>query len=89
MAIFDDFGGYCIYEKNRNNESTVFVYIATPFGQCPILEVDGKQLVQSHAIARYLARQHGLAGQDDWEQAQADMYTDCINDLMNGINQQC
>nr|QNM80586.1 glutathione S-transferase sigma1 [Daphnia pulex] len=53
-----------------------------PFGQVPVLEVDGeKMLAQSHTIARYLARQHGLAGQNDWEQSQADMYVDCIYDL--------
>lgn len=55
-----------------------------PFGQCPALEVDGKMLAQSNTIARYLARQHGLAGKNDWEQAQADMYIDCINDLITG-----
>lgn len=55
-----------------------------PFGQVPVLEVDGKQLAQSYAIARYLARQHGLAGQDDWEQAQVDMYADCVKDFMLG-----
>ena len=56
---------------------------ATPFGQCPVLYVDGgsKVLAQSHTIARYLARQHGLAGKDNFEQAQADMYVDCIYDL--------
>lgn len=52
-----------------------------PFGQVPVLEVDGKMLAHSHTIARYLARQHGLAGQNDWEQSTADMYVDCIYDL--------
>ena len=34
----------------------------TPFGQLPILEVDGKVLAQSRAIARYLAHMYDLAG---------------------------
>ena len=53
----------------------------------PVLEIDGaKMLAQSNAIARYLAHQHGLAGKDAWEHAQADMYVDCIVDLMQGNN---
>lgn len=56
-----------------------------PFGALPVLEVDGKRLAQSNTIARYIAKKHGLAGQDDWEQAQADMYADCIVDLMSGM----
>ena len=60
--------------------------LATPFGQVPVFEVDCKMLAQSNAIARYLARKHGIAGKDEWEQAQADMYVDCIIDLMHGIN---
>nr|QST14964.1 GSTsigma1e protein [Diaphanosoma celebensis] len=54
-----------------------------PFGQLPVLEVDGKMLAQSHTMGRYLARKFGLAGKDEWEQAQADMYVDCVNDIMN------
>ena len=44
-------------------------------------------LAQSHTIARYLARQHGLAGKNEWEQAQADMYIDCIYDLHGGMSE--
>ena len=57
---------------------------ATPFGQVPVLEVDGKPLAQSNTIARYLARQHGLAGKDAWQEGEADMYVDCIGDLIQG-----
>uniref|UniRef100_A0A914EFT6 glutathione transferase n=1 Tax=Acrobeloides nanus TaxID=290746 RepID=A0A914EFT6_9BILA len=55
----------------------------TPFGQLPVLEVDGKPLAQSFAIARFLARKHGLAGKDDWESAQIDSIADFMKDLAN------
>jgi len=49
------------------------------------LEIDGeKKLAQSNTIARYLAGQYGLAGKNDWERAQADMYVDCVEDIIIG-----
>lgn len=63
----------------------MFKYTVTPFGHVPILEVDGQVLAQSNTIARYLAKKHGLAGKDDWEQALTDMYAENIHDLLNGI----
>ena len=51
----------------------------------PVLEVDGKVLAQSFTIARFLAKEHGLAGKDSFEQAEADMYVDCIGDIIGGI----
>ncbi|XP_035728117.1 glutathione S-transferase-like [Vespa mandarinia] len=53
----------------------------TPFGQVPMLEVDGKKINQSTAIARYLAKQHGLAGKNDWEALEIDAIVDTIHDL--------
>ncbi|GMT37117.1 hypothetical protein PFISCL1PPCAC_28414, partial [Pristionchus fissidentatus] len=57
----------------------------TPFGQMPVLEVDGKQIPQSFAIARYVASQHGLAGKTPfeaaWVDALADQYKDFNNDF--------
>jgi len=52
-----------------------------PMGQLPVLEVDGKQLCQSTAIARYLARECGLAGKNNWDMARADMIVDGIFDM--------
>ncbi|KAF5279373.1 hypothetical protein FQA39_LY05483 [Lamprigera yunnana] len=52
-----------------------------PFGQVPILEVDGKQAYQSVAICRYLAKEVKLNGADDWENLQIDAVVDTINDL--------
>ncbi|XP_054003263.1 glutathione S-transferase-like [Hylaeus anthracinus] len=53
----------------------------TPFGQVPTLEIDGKVVPQSTSICRYLARQNGLAGKDDWEALQIDVIVDTIHDV--------
>ncbi len=55
-----------------------------PFGQVPVLEVNGMALAQSNTIARYLARQHRVAGKNEWEVALADMFGDCYQDLFEG-----
>lgn len=56
-------------------------YLDMPFGQVPILEVDGKVAHQSIAIARYLAKQVKLNGKDDWEDLVIDSVVDTVNDL--------
>lgn len=56
--------------------------VPTPFGQLPVLEVDGVQLCQSRAIARYLAGQFGFAGETALDKARVDMIVDCLEDLM-------
>ncbi|KAF7287673.1 glutathione S-transferase S1-like [Rhynchophorus ferrugineus] len=56
----------------------------TPFGQIPILEIDGKPVAQSNAIARYLARQFKLTGKDEWEALQCDVLIDTISDFQQG-----
>ncbi|CAJ0914413.1 unnamed protein product, partial [Mesorhabditis belari] len=57
----------------------------TPFGQMPVLEVDGKALAQSRAIYRYLAKKFGFAGKDDWESAQIDAWADQFVDYNNEL----
>ncbi|XP_067850574.1 hematopoietic prostaglandin D synthase-like [Heptranchias perlo] len=53
------------------------------FKQLPILRVDAIEINQSTAIGRYLARETGLAGKSNLEQAQVDAIVDTINDFMN------
>ncbi|XP_048392544.2 hematopoietic prostaglandin D synthase-like [Stegostoma tigrinum] len=53
------------------------------FQQIPILNVDETEINQSTAIARYLARETGIAGKSNLEQAQVDAIVDTINDFMN------
>lgn len=52
-----------------------------PFGQLPVLDVDGKKIHQSTAICRYLAKQFGLVGKNDWENLEIDAAVYTINDL--------
>jgi len=53
----------------------------TPYGQLPMLEVDGVQIAQTYAIARFLARRFDLAGEDDIESALLDSIADLQKDF--------
>ncbi|XP_008475192.1 glutathione S-transferase isoform X1 [Diaphorina citri] len=57
-----------------------------PFGKVPVLEVDGKQLHQSAAICRYLAKQCGLNGKDAWEDLQIDIAFETFNDFRAAVS---
>ncbi|CAF2492394.1 unnamed protein product [Rotaria sp. Silwood2] len=51
-------------------------------GQCPVLELaDGTQIPQSLAIARYVAREAGLAGANNLEAAKIDVVVDTQRDI--------
>ncbi|KAI1727519.1 glutathione S-transferase 1 [Ditylenchus destructor] len=56
-----------------------------PYEQLPVLEIDGCNITQSFAIARLLARRHGLAGKSDIESAQLDSVADLHKDFQNEI----
>ena len=58
---------------------------ALPYGQLPVLEVDGVTICQSMAIARYLANEFGLAGNSSLVRAQVDEVVDVINDLQTAM----
>ncbi len=53
----------------------------TQYGTLPLLEVDGKQLAGSGPIARFLAERFGLAGSNDFENADIAGIDDVIYDL--------
>lgn len=59
-------------------------FIETPFGALPVLEIDGRAVAQSNAVARYLARKYGLAGKDEWEELECDVLVDTLQDLKQG-----
>ncbi|KAK2584871.1 hypothetical protein KPH14_002468 [Odynerus spinipes] len=53
----------------------------TPFGQVPMLEIDGKRIAQSVAICRFLAKKCNLVGKDDLEALEIDATVDTIHDV--------
>ncbi|CAG4942562.1 unnamed protein product [Parnassius apollo] len=53
----------------------------TPFGQVPVLEIDGKQYAQSLAICRYLGHKYMLAGADIEEDFLIDQNIDFFTDI--------
>ncbi|KAM4707911.1 hematopoietic prostaglandin D synthase-like [Discoglossus pictus] len=56
-----------------------------PYGKLPILEIDGVIYHQSLAIARYLAKQGGLAGKSNLDQLRVDGILDSIDDFISGF----
>merc|ERR1712241_1093644 len=59
----------------------------TPYGSLPLLEWDGVLVAQSMAIARFLAKEVGLAGRNNLEAAQVDEIVDAVNDIFQaGLN---
>jgi glutathione S-transferase len=53
-----------------------------PLGEIPVLEFNGRKLPQSLAIASFLAKQFGLAGRDNFEQAEVDAVVELIRILI-------
>jgi glutathione S-transferase len=55
----------------------------TPFGQLPVMEVNGKRFAQSLAMANFAAREAGLYGKNNLEALQIDQVIQLGNDLLN------
>uniref|UniRef100_A0A915CSF2 glutathione transferase n=1 Tax=Ditylenchus dipsaci TaxID=166011 RepID=A0A915CSF2_9BILA len=55
----------------------------TPFGQIPVLEVDGIEIAQTVAIMRFIGRSFALAGKDNIEAAQLDAIADTFKDFQS------
>jgi len=57
----------------------------TPYGQLPVLEVDGVTIAQSGAIQRYVATRYGLMGLSPAEHALVDATLEQLRDLSDGF----
>ena len=52
----------------------------TPFGSLPLLQYNGQEIGQSLTITRFLAKQAGLAGRNELEEAKVSMVVDHFAD---------
>uniref|UniRef100_A0A914CC98 glutathione transferase n=1 Tax=Acrobeloides nanus TaxID=290746 RepID=A0A914CC98_9BILA len=58
----------------------------TPYGHVPILFIDGKKsLAESRPIARYIAKEHNLAGKDNFEQERLNSIVDYLLDWFRNV----
>ena len=70
------------YEDNRfTSEEWAEFKPRTPYGVMPVLDIDGKIVGGSLPIARYLAKQCGMAGEDDMAALIVDSAADAVKDL--------
>ncbi|OXA40542.1 Glutathione S-transferase [Folsomia candida] len=51
------------------------------YGLLPVLHIGDKQLSQSNAIIRFLAKQFNLSGSNDWENAKIDELAFVLSDI--------
>ncbi|XP_067952115.1 hematopoietic prostaglandin D synthase-like [Watersipora subatra] len=56
-----------------------------PTGALPFIEVAGKAIGQSGAVAMYVARENGLLGSSNLEAAQIHMLWECTQDALNAM----
>lgn len=58
---------------------------STPFGQLPVLEVDGEKITQTNTISRYVGKLGGLYPEDPLEAARCDEVMSAVEDVMAKI----
>ncbi|XP_046402835.1 glutathione S-transferase-like [Ischnura elegans] len=75
------YGGIDFEDKRIGFEQWPAMKSTTPYGKLPLMEIDGEQFHQSAAIARYIAKQLKLTGDDDIESMLCDIVVDTFSDF--------
>jgi len=76
------YGGILFTDERIAREGFAKLKPTLPFGQLPVLQVDGKIFSQSMGIARYAAQLAGLCPMEPVEALQVDMVVDSICELI-------
>ncbi|XP_041982322.1 glutathione S-transferase 2-like [Aricia agestis] len=75
------YGGEDFEDVRLDREQFMLIKSTTPFGQLPVLEMNGRKLAQSTALARYLGRKYGIAGANADEDLEIDQHVDFVHDI--------
>uniref|UniRef100_A0A1B6LRQ1 glutathione transferase n=1 Tax=Graphocephala atropunctata TaxID=36148 RepID=A0A1B6LRQ1_9HEMI len=71
------------YEDHRvGGKEWLAIKPTMPWGKMPLLEMNGQKVTQSVAICRYLGKEAGLGGKDNWENLRIDEIVDVIMELL-------
>ena len=57
-----------------------------PFGQLPLLQIDGIEIVQTQAILRYLARRANLTGETQADEMKCEVLVETIRGKVKGCH---
>uniref|UniRef100_A0A6M2DF29 glutathione transferase n=1 Tax=Xenopsylla cheopis TaxID=163159 RepID=A0A6M2DF29_XENCH len=81
LRMLLSYGGEDFEDYRFNREDWPSIKPTMPFGQVPVLEWDGHKINQSVALARYLGKKYGLAGNTDFENLEIDSIVDTVHDF--------
>lgn len=68
---------------NQRHQLVKMSQCQLPFGQLPLLQIDGIEIVQSQAAVRYLARRAHIEGKTPEEMLKCDMIAEAVRDLLS------
>jgi glutathione S-transferase len=69
MISINAFNTYCSFDEIKQKKNLRQL----PFGQLPLLQIDGLEIVQSQAIVRYIAKRENIDGKTSADEAKCDM----------------
>lgn len=75
------YGGEDFEDIRLDRDQFLAIKSTTPFGQLPVLELNGRKLAQSTALARYLGRKYNLNGANADEDLEIDQHVDFVHDI--------
>ncbi|XP_077290879.1 glutathione S-transferase-like [Arctopsyche grandis] len=81
IRLLLSYGNIDFEDRRISKEDWPKFKASMPNGQMPVLQIGNKTTFQHLAICRYLGKQFGLAGSNDWEAFEIDMAVDTITDL--------